>query len=241
MKHQQGATMIIVLVVLLLVAIAGTIALRSGVFGMRLSTNSQVAKLLSNNNDSALTKFEDMDAIDIQASFALGGAYNYLLTPATADHELIFCYNAKEKDTFEMTKAAVINSSGTPERTGNFCDATKFSSGRKAVITQVHMRKNTADDTLPQGRNLTTNTPTIENNINLSLSAISIMPAFSSEDGLTAMSTTKINDCLKKSAFHQTIGSTGNSPIAQCFADLGVPHTVHNIDYQSGNAINLQR
>lgn len=236
MKHEQGATMIIVLVVLLLVAIAGTIALRSGVFGMRLSTNSQVAKLLSNNNDSALTKFEDMKPIDIQANFALGGVYNFLLEPANADDELIFCYNAKDPNTFDMTKAAIVKADDTVSRQPNFCDATKFSSDRGIVITQVHMRKNTADDRVPEGYTTSTSVPTTENRINISMSAISIMPAFSNEDQSSATKQDEINACLERTAFKKTPTTTTN---AECFIDLGIPHNVQNADFEAGNAVTV--
>ena len=120
MKQQQGATMIIVLVVLLLIAVAGTVALRSGVFGMRLSTNTQAGNLLINNNDSALTKFESMDKSEVEANFAQGGMYNFLLNPANATKEMVFCYNAKDANTFAYSKAAVINEGNTPDRVGNF-------------------------------------------------------------------------------------------------------------------------
>lgn len=238
MKHEQGATMIIVLVVLLLVAIAGTIALRSGVFGMRLSTNSQVAKLLSNNSDSALTKFEDMKPLDIQVNFALGGTYNYLLDPATADDELVFCYDAEERDTFNMNQAAVIKFSGTPERTPNFCDATTFSSDRGVVITQIHMRKNTADDKVGEGYTTSTGIASVEKRINISTSAISVMPAFSNEDQTTGTQIAEINRCLQLTAFKKTPTTETN---AECFTAAGIPHQVHNADFESGNVVKATR
>ncbi len=238
MKHQQGATMIIVLVVLLLVAIAGTIALRSGVFGMRLSTNSQVAKLLSNNNDSALTKFEDMEPVDIQASFALGGVYNFLLDPANADNELIFCYNAKDPDTFSLSKAAIIKTDDTVDRVPNFCNAATFSSDRGIVITQVHMRKNTADDKVAEGYTTSTSVPTTANHINISMSTISVMPAFSNEDKTGATEIANINACLQRTAFKKTTSTTTN---AECFIGLGIPHNVQNADFTAGNEIKTSK
>ena len=211
------------LIVLLLITVAGTIALRSGVFGMRLSTNSQVGNLLIQNNDSALLKFEDMDTLDIQANFAQGGLYHYLLDPANATDELVFCYNAKEPNTFAYNKASIINEDGTTDRT-NFCDKSKYSSERNAVITQVHMRRNPAEDALPTGRTLNSSTMTIQQNINLSISAISITPAFGSGNDAA------INACFQKTAF-----TNGTQTISQCFTDLGIPHDVQSTDFAAGN------
>lgn len=241
MKREQGATMIIVLVVLLLVAIAGTIALRSGIFGMRLSTNSQITKLLDNNNDTALVRFEDMDADQIMTNFLAGGIYNYLLDPATADDELVFCYDKSSSNIYDLDRAGVIksltSSSATArntERDGQFCDSSKFTSGRDVVITQVHLRKNAVEEMYAEGYTVSTGVPTIENRINVSLAAISVMPSFSS---ITARAN-EIDDCFKKTAF-QTVGVTADNTIARCFTDLGIPHSVHNVDFESGNFVKV--
>lgn len=230
MKKQRGATMIIVLIVLLLVAIAGTIALRSGLFGMRLSTNSQVGNLLIQNNDSALFKFEDMKTINIQRNFALGGMYHYLLDPANASDELVFCYDAKNNDTFNTTNASIINEDNSLER-NSFCNVSKGSSERGAIITQVHLRRNYTDDRIAQGRTLNSSTPTIQNNINLSVIAVSVMPAFGSSKD------TEIADCFKKTAFKKT---STTKTITECFAELGIPHDVQSTDFEAGNRVEIQ-
>ncbi|MDO4896160.1 MAG: pilus assembly protein PilX [Moraxella sp.] len=236
MKREQGAVMIVVLVVLLLVAIAGTIALRSGVFGMRLSTNSQVGKLLSNNNDSALTKFEDMNMDEVWKNFTVGGMYYHLLDNATADDELVFCYDTKKSDIFTLTNAGIIKYNDSTEKTPNFCTHETFSSKRGIVITQVHLRKNTAETELAEGYTVSTSIPSIANNINLSLSAISVMPSYSNETA--AADTTGIDDCLKRTAFKKTATTQTN---AECFEEMGIPYNVQNTDYRSGNTITISK
>lgn len=223
--------MIIVLIVLLLVAIAGTIALRSGIFGARLSTNSQVGNLLIQNNDSALSKFEDVKPIEIQQNFALGGMYHYLLDPANATDELVFCYNAKDKDTFQYDKTALINENGNIERPNNFCNLDKASSERGAVITQVHMRRNYADDRIAEGHTVNNAIPTVQNNISLSISAISITPAFGSGNRA------QIENCLKTTAFKKDANTT---TIAECFVALGVAHDVQSTDFKAGNSVHVE-
>ena len=54
MKQQKGATLIIVLVILLMITILGTIAVKSGILGLKIATNSQVNALLLENSDAAL-------------------------------------------------------------------------------------------------------------------------------------------------------------------------------------------
>lgn len=59
MKKQLGSALIIVLVILVLVTLIGTLAVRSGILGLKLATNSQVSALLLENSDSALFNIEN--------------------------------------------------------------------------------------------------------------------------------------------------------------------------------------
>ncbi|TWV84005.1 hypothetical protein [Moraxella sp. VT-16-12] len=242
MKNEQGAAMIVVLVVLLLIAIAGTIAMRSGVFGSRLATNTQVGNLLINNNDAALTKFEDMDATDIQTNFSPGGMYHYLLEPVNAANELVFCYHSGDADTFGTAKASMISPSGTTSNlagtTSGFCDASRFSSGRNAVITQVHMkRQDTGADSLVVGSTLNQDVLTTQKTINISLSAISILPAYASSN----INPNDIEDCFKKTAFKPATTGTTNESNAECFARLNMPYEIQSTDFRAGNEIVVTR
>lgn len=243
MKNEQGAAMIVVLVVLLLIAIAGTIAMRSGVFGSRLATNTQVGNLLINNNDAALTKFEDMSATNIRIGFAPGGMYHYLLEPVNAANELVFCYHSGDADTFGTAKASMISPSGTTSNlagtTPGFCNASKFSSGRNAVITQVHMkRQDTGADSLVMGSTLNQDVLTTQKTINISLSAISILPAYASSN--ISDKNDKINICFTKSAFKPNADNSTNE-IAECFANLGIPYEIQSTDFRAGNEIVITR
>ena len=46
MKQQKGATLITVLVILVIVTLLGTIAVKMGIVGLKIATNSQVNALL---------------------------------------------------------------------------------------------------------------------------------------------------------------------------------------------------
>ncbi len=51
-KAQTGAVLIVVLVMLILLTIAGTWAIRSGLISLNIATNSQAQSLLMQNSDS---------------------------------------------------------------------------------------------------------------------------------------------------------------------------------------------
>ena len=232
MKNERGATMIIVLVVLLLIAIVGIIAMRSGVFGSRLATNTQVGNLLINSNDAALTKFEDMSEEGVRINFAPIGMYHYLLDPINATDELVFCYRRDRDEVFSMANASVISSTGATSGVVGFCDGSTFSSGRDAVITQVHMkRQNTATSpsSFVLGSTLNEDVLTTQKTINISLSAISIIPAYASNN----IGATDIQDCFRRTAFKTGTVETN----AECFARLNMPYEVQSTDFTSGNNV----
>ena len=77
MKKQLGSALIIVLVILVLVTLIGTLAVRSGILGLKLATNSQIQSLLLENSNSALFNLEDPSQVARQ--LAGDGMYSYFL------------------------------------------------------------------------------------------------------------------------------------------------------------------
>ena len=99
MNHQKGATLVMVLVILVLITFLGTIAIRSSLVGLKISTNSQVRSLLLENSNSALFNIEDPKQIARQ--LARDGMFSYFSAADNSDDELIFCYKAKESKFFK--------------------------------------------------------------------------------------------------------------------------------------------
>ena len=58
-KAQTGAVLIVVLVMLILLTIAGTWAIRSGLISLNIATNSQAQSLLMQNSDSVFFTLEN--------------------------------------------------------------------------------------------------------------------------------------------------------------------------------------
>ncbi|QQN39111.1 MULTISPECIES: pilus assembly protein PilX [unclassified Acinetobacter] len=221
MKQQQGATLITVLIVLVLVTLLGTIAVKSGILGLKIATNSQVNALLMGNSDSALFNIENPDQVARQ--LALDGMFAYFNSSANANDELVFCYRASENSFFKLSKASAITADGLTTKIGvdGFCKANQFAMGRSAVLSQVYLTKNITTSTpfggAPKGTSLgQSNVPVTTNN--LGATVISVLPSFS---GATAG---EIESCFKQRA----------SAVGACFEGLGIPYNMQHSDYTVG-------
>ena len=221
MKKQLGSALIIVLVILVLVTLIGTLAVRSGILGLKLATNSQVSALLLENSDSALFNIENPDQVARQ--LALDGMFAYFNSSANADDELVFCYRAAQASFYSFSKASAITADGTTTKIGvdGFCKANQFAMGRSAVLSQVYLTKNATTSTpfagVPKGTSLgQSNVPVTMHNIGATV--ISVLPSFA---GAT---TTQIENCFKQRA----------SAVGACFDGLGIPYNMQQSDYTVG-------
>lgn len=221
MKKQLGSALIIVLVILVLVTLIGTLAVRSGILGLKLATNSQVSALLLENSDSALFNIEN--PAEVERQLALDGMFAYFNSSANADDELVFCYRASENSFFKLSKASAITEDGSTTKIGvdGFCKANQFAMGRSAVLSQVYLTKNATTSTpfagVPKGTSLgQSNVPVTMHNIGATV--ISVLPSFA---GAT---TTQIENCFKQRA----------SAVGACFDGLGIPYNMQHSDYTVG-------
>ena len=221
MKKQLGSALIIVLVILVLVTLIGTLAVRSGILGLKLATNSQVSALLLENSDSALFNIENPDQVARQ--LALDGMFAYFNSSANADDELVFCYRAAQASFYSFSKASAITADGTTTKIGvdGFCKANQFAMGRSAVLSQVYLTKSSTVSapfgSVPKGTSIgQSNVPATSNNIGATV--ISVLPSFA---GAT---TTQIENCFKQRA----------SAVGACFDGLGIPYNMQHSDYVVG-------
>ena len=221
MKQQKGATLITVLVILIVITLLGTIAVKMGIVGLKIATNSQVNALLLENSDSALFNIENPDEVERQ--LALDGMFAYFNSAANANDELVFCYRASENSFFKLSKASAITEDGSTTKIGvdGFCKANQFAMGRSAVLSQVYLTKNATTSTpfggVPKGTSLgQSNVPVTMHNIGATV--ISVLPSFA---GAT---TTQIENCFKQRA----------SAVGACFDGLGIPYNMQHSDYTVG-------
>ena len=227
MKKQVGSALIIVLVILVLVTLIGTLAVRSGILGLKLATNSQVSALLLENSDSALFNIEN--PAEVERQLALDGMFAYFNSSANANDELVFCYRASENSFFKLSKASAITEDGSTIKIGvdGFCEANQFAMGRSAVLSQVYLTKSSTASapfsSVPKATSIgQSNVPATTNNIGATV--ISVLPSFSDA------SPTQIEECFKKPS--NKYGSL--QTVGECFEGLNIPYNMQHSDYTVG-------
>ncbi|MDH1276730.1 pilus assembly protein PilX [Acinetobacter johnsonii] len=223
MKKQVGSALIIVLVILVLVTLIGTLAVRSGILGLKLATNSQIQALLLENSNSALFNLEDPSQVARQ--LAGDGMYSYFNDSANATDELVFCYRASQAQFFSMNNASVIDQAGGITKNGvmGFCKKNQFATGRSAILSQVYLQKNSDTDEPFASAALNTslgvtssNLPIVSNSI--SATVISVLPSFASATDA------QIENCFRQRA----------SQVSSCFSNLNIPFNTQHADYIVG-------
>lgn len=144
-KKQQGATLIIVLLLLVAITVIGALAIRSSTTQLRVATASQAQQLMLQNSDAALFQLENPSELSRQ--MALNGMFGFIKAEDDSGKELVFCYKAGDTNFFDFTKASLINWDGnTVTNTGlsqlGFCKINSgyFSTHRKTVMTQVAIK-----------------------------------------------------------------------------------------------------
>lgn len=227
-KSQQGATLVIVLLVMLLIIIIGTLAVRQSLVSLNIATNSQAQQLMFENSDTALFRVEDPAQVEKQ--LATNGMFAYFDSADHKDDELVFCYKGSNTNFFSLQNASVISADGTLTKNGisGYCQATSFTSGRSAILSQVYL--NLINTTSQPLVNLTVGTSAgVSNNIpnatkRITVTVISVLPSFSSA------STTQIQNCFK----------ARQSAVGACFEGLNIPYNLQRADYTVGATQSLK-
>ena len=141
---QKGATLIVVLFLLLIIMVVGTFAIKMGVTSLGISTNAQINQLLSQSADTPLNKYLNTANLNNLVSYtsAVGAA----LDETGPNREFIFCYRPTNSRAFGLNSdSSVISAkaSGDDAQLVNsgvagFCNIERdFGSARQAVVTQV--------------------------------------------------------------------------------------------------------
>lgn len=227
-RSQQGATLIVVLIILLFMTIIGTLAIRQSLVSLNIATNGQAQQLMFENSDAALFKIEDPTQVENQ--LAANGMFAYFDSDDHKTDELVFCYKGANSTFFNLQSASVISADGTLTKNGSagYCQATSFTSGRSAILSQIYLSlMSTTSQPLV---NLTIGTSAgTSNNIpnttkRISVTVISVLPSFSSA------STTDIQNCFKQR----------QSNVGSCFRGLNIPYNLQRADYTVGATQSLK-
>lgn len=235
-SSQHGSVLIVVLVMLVLLTLVGTWAIRGSITSLKISTNAQAQALLKQTSDSVFFTLENKtDDELVFTNMRIGdGMLNYTLRPENKGKELVFCIRGETKDNFAGSRlASVVYWQGstiknTEMGTNGFCKLerlTDFLSGRNAVLTQVTVRasENNKDwEHMMEGDDKESSKSTGIQKV--AITATSILP------NLSDSSKAEINACLKGyTSFVDDV--IKNKTVTDCLSSKNVPYSTQEMEY----------
>ncbi|MGE8559935.1 MAG: pilus assembly PilX family protein [Acinetobacter sp.] len=156
-RQQRGATLIVVLIMLLVITIVGVFAIRVAMTSLNIATNSQIGQLLLQTGDTPTnlvlnrSNYKNLTSI----TNVVGKAISDQKDPLKHGREYVFCYRPTSalqvNSILDMTvlippaATAGDNTKATLDTTesnrSGFCNLeTDFGSSREAVVTQVAVK-----------------------------------------------------------------------------------------------------
>lgn len=146
-SSEQGATLIVVLLFLVLIMLAGAIAVRQSTTDLKVATSDQINTVLLQSADSANQKLETMvngsptsnGYQDVTS--ATGALGHFLLFEDNKANEFIYCFNPRTQR--YLTNSATVkapnggNVDGLKNGICNYSNASDYTSARQAVMTQM--------------------------------------------------------------------------------------------------------
>lgn len=243
---QRGATLIVVMIMLLAITVIGTLAVRQGLVSLNVATNSQAQQLLTQNSDAAFFNIEREE--NLIQSLSASGMFGYINGAINKDKELVFCFLGEEDAFFDIGRASLMawgvgDSAPTNNTLGmeGYCSVSAttgnfFTSGRRAVMTQVAVKFSSQSDNDPfYGMQYGTDEKGVkfEKNKPVKVFAVSIMPT------LTTATAGQIDTCLNSRMSEVTIpsgttvatDSVFRQSITDCLAELNIPFTSQVTEY----------
>lgn len=242
-QSQRGSAIIVVLIASVLLTIIGVMAIRSGIFGLRLATNSQAMHIMDQNNDAALFKIEDSNAI---ANYLIGtGLFGLPKMVENRGKELVICYRGSSSRFYQVSRASLIDPENVsqPDHIGGsarmgFCqvdnDKTDFVSGRGAAMTQIAIRvgglSEEDDEAFSHYQEGTDNeTGKLDENLRVVVTTTTVMPVLSSLDA------DEINPCMENLSY--TDQADSSDTVSECLSKLNVPYKTQVAEYSLGQFI----
>lgn len=146
-QSEQGATLIVVLLFLVLIMLAGAIAVRQSNTDLKVATSDQINTILLQSSDSGNQKLENMlngdptsqEYKDVTSSAGVFG--HFLLDDKNAGNEFIYCFNPRTQE--YLTANATIrdpsggNWSGLNNGICDYTSADGYTSNRQTIVTQM--------------------------------------------------------------------------------------------------------
>ena len=235
-QHQRGATLIVVLIMLVLLTIIGTWAIRQSMVSLNITTNSQAQQLLMQSSDTVFYR------LGHGGYAASSGNPLSLIGYSTQNEgdEVVFCFrNQSNSAMFNVSNSSVLRwneamSDVSVDGVSGFCSLSNdgdYASARKAQLTQVSVivsPPSDSDQDIPlSNANVGTDTESIgqpSDTKKITVYSTSLLPALSSTD-----LTDEIHLCLRRPHTAPLVGNA--QTISSCLKDIGVPYNTQIQSY----------
>lgn len=239
LSNQRGATLIVVLFLLLIIMVIGTYAIKIGITSLGISTNAQVNQLLAQSADTPLNKY--LNTSDLKTLVSYSTAVGAALDEKQPNREFIFCYKPTINRAFGLnidTSVIEAKENGDDAKLvdsgiSGFCNIKRdFGSARQAVVTQVAItipkekdETKKPGDNLVRGTNLALGSGLPEHLVSqqsIRVTTTSFLPAYANTDIDTVQSNclssnkTYISDNLSESL-------TSKKTLKECLSDYNIP------------------
>jgi len=235
-QKQAGSVLIVVLVMLVLLTLVGTWAIRGSITSLKIATNAQAQALLKQTSDSVFFTLENKtdNALTFTQMRIGDGMLNYTLRPENKTKELVFCIRGTTADNFAGSRlASEIYWEGTSIKNtemgkNGFCQVnrlTDFLSGRDAVMTQVSVRAASNDkdwEHMLEGDDKESSKSTgIQKVV---VTATSILPNLSDKPS------SDVNACLTNyTSFRDEVAQ--QDTVTDCLSNNSVPYSTQEMEY----------
>lgn len=234
-QSQSGMALIAVLLFLILITIAGAIAVRQSSVDLKLATADQVNTLLLNSSDSVLAHTEQVSkpgnsGYGIMMSQTQGVMGYFLTDPINKiDHQIRSCYRPKNtNEMFALSGASVLLvNGGVRNGVAGICNPNNsddYISPRGTAMNQIVVRGVNGQDASSDNFQLAQEGE--DNSVGLAsispkiqIHSVSVLPALSSA------TSDKITECLKLPAGAEPSLYKQKSNMTECLKKLGVPAT----------------
>ncbi|MDO4427347.1 MAG: hypothetical protein Q4B88_04390 [Moraxella sp.] len=230
-RHQAGVALIVVLLFLILITIAGAIAVRQSMVDLKVATSDQAGVLMLNASDSVLSHIEQAAGSPTAEGYAQitsqqNGILGYFMLQGQEKigHQLSFCYRPANTDLYSRDTAFIrplgVN---TLNQTNGFCNpasATDYISGRNTAMTQVVVTG--IDNALLNNFQAFTTRVSIGDIGNsyvpqVQMNSVSLLPAMSSVGNDT------VTECLRRPVGRVADYGVSGPNMNECLKAAGVP------------------
>lgn len=245
--NQQGSTIVVVMVVVILLTIIGAMAMRGGMFGLRIATNSQANNIMDQNNDASFYYIENLDFIKSQLVGT--GLFGFPKMESNRNKELVLCYRGSSSKFYQLGKASLIYSEldGTTEKVKlehiggssnmGFCQTNDskadYVSGRGAAMTQIAVRVAGYPEDEPFAHyqiGTDAETGKLEDTLRVVITSTTVMPTLSSAKDKT------INMCMQNLSYIDDPDSDLQT-VSECLSSESIPFKTQVAEYNLGQFI----